>query len=171
MLQLWKPMLLVAWHTLAIYLFLIVMFRIVGRRQLAQLNVIDLVIILIMGSAVETAMVAGDTSLPAGLVSAAVLLAANRALVFVLSGSRRWRRFVAGDPILLVREGAFIEEHLRRAGLTESDVLHAMREREECDVRHVKFAVLEVNGTITVVPQGSETHKIPLRDPLPQPAN
>ncbi len=162
---------LVSWHTLAIYLFLIVLFRIVGRRQLAQLNVIDLVIIIVMGSAVETAMVAGDTSLPAGLVSAATLLIANRLIALALSRSRRWRRIVSGDPILLVREGQFIDEHLRLAGMTHDDVLEALREREECDVSHVKFAVLETNGTITVIPKTSETQSIRFRAPLEQAGN
>ena len=164
MIPAWQPMFLVAWHTLAIYLFLIVAFRIVGRRQLGQLNVIDLVILVVMGSAVETAMVAGDTSLPAGLVSAATLLLANRAIAAVLSRSRRWRRLVSGDPVLLVKEGQFIEEHLRRAGLTHDDVLEALREREECDVSHVKFAVIETNGAITVIPKGAETHRAKLRE-------
>jgi uncharacterized membrane protein YcaP (DUF421 family) len=164
MISAWKPMALVAWHTLAIYLFLIVMFRLVGRRQLGQLNVIDLVIIVIMGSAVETAMVAGDTSLQAGLISATTLLIANRFIASVLSRSRRWRRLVSGDPILLVKEGQFIEEHLRRAAMTHEDVLEAMREREACDVSNVKFAVLETNGTITIIPNGAETHRIRYRD-------
>ena len=163
----WNAMALVAWHTLAIYLFLIVMFRFVGRRQLGQLNIIDLVIIVVMGSAVETAMVAGDTSLPAGLVSAATLLVANRSIAFVLSRSRRWRRLVSGDPMLLVKEGQFIEEHLRRASMTHDDVLEAMREREVCDLSRVKFAVLETNGTITVIPMGAETHRIRYRDAPP----
>ena len=171
MLHEWRPMWLVAWHTLAIYVFLIVMFRVAGRRQLAQLNVIDLVIILVMGSAVETAMVAGDTSLQAGLVSAATLLIANRAIAWALCRSRRWRRLVTGDPILLVREGQFIEEHLHRAGLTHEDVLEALREREQCAIARVKFAVLETNGTVTVIPMDAETHRVRFRDTAVQPAD
>ena len=167
----WRALWLVSWHTLAIYIFLIVIFRVAGRRQLSQLNVIDLVIILVMGSAVETAMVAGDTSLKAGLVSAATLLVANRGIAWALSRSRRWRRLVTGDPILLVREGQFIEEHLHRAGMTREDVLEALREREACDISHVKFAVLETNGTVTVIPRDAETHRIRLRDPTVQPTD
>ena len=162
----WKALWLVAWHTLAIYLFLIAIIRIAGRRNLSQLNVIDLVIILVLGSAVETAMVAGDTSLKAGLTSAGVLLIANRAIAWAASRSRRWRRLVTGDPTLLVREGQFIEEHLRRAGMTHEDVLEAIREREECGIAHVKFAVLETNGTVTVIPRNAETHRAHLRDPI-----
>ena len=164
MMQEWRALWLVAWHTLAIYLCLIVMFRAAGRRHLAQLNIIDLVIILVMGSAVETAMVAGDTSLPAGLVSAGTLLIANRAIAWALSRSRRWRRLVSGDPMLLVREGQFIEENLRRAGMSHEDVLEALRQHEQCDIKRVKFAVLETNGIVTVIPRDAETQRIRFRD-------
>lgn len=160
-----RAMWLVAWHTLTIYVLLVALFRLARRRQLAQLNVIDLVIILVMGSAVETAMVAGDTSLPAGIVSAATLLLTNRCIAWMLSRSRRWRRLIAGDPILLVREGQFIESHLRRTGFSHDDVLEALREREICDLADVKFAVLETNGAVTVVPREAATHRIRFRDP------
>jgi uncharacterized membrane protein YcaP (DUF421 family) len=155
----WKPLIPVFWHTLVIYLFLIAMFRILGRRQLGQLNVIDLVIIILMGSAVETAMVAGNTSLPAGLVCAATLLGVNRLIAFILQRSRRWRHIVSGSPILLVQDGQFIDEHLRRTGLTRDDVLEAIREREKGDIKEVKFAVMEVDGTITVIPGDAKTSR------------
>src|SRR5258708_27551989 len=80
----------VALNTLVIYFFLVFAFRFIGRRQLGQLTIIDLVIIIIMGSAVETAMVNGNVSLQAGLVSAATLLFANRALSRFCLRSRRW---------------------------------------------------------------------------------
>jgi uncharacterized membrane protein YcaP (DUF421 family) len=104
-------------------------------------------------------------------VSAGTLLLANRLLSLALLRSRRWRSVVSGDPILLVREGHFLDEHLRRAGLTQEDVLEAMREREECDVSHVKFAVLEPNGAITVIPRDAETHRVPYRDTPTQSAD
>src|SRR5436305_8100266 len=121
----------VAVHTLVIYLFLVVALRAVGRRQTGQLTALDLVIIIVLGSAVETAMVAANTSLPAGIVSAGTLLLVNRLLTAALSRSRRLRHFVLGNPVLLIQNGHFIAEHLRRLGLTEADVLEAIRERGE----------------------------------------
>jgi uncharacterized membrane protein YcaP (DUF421 family) len=159
MLSALKPMIPVIWHTITIYLFLVVMFRLVGRRQLGQLNAIDLVIIIVMGSAVETSMVAGNTSLAAGLVCASTLLFVNRLIAFLMLRSRRWRHIVAGNPILLIKDGHFLEEHLRRAGMTQEDVIEALREREEARVEDVKFAVLELDGGITVIPRGAEIHR------------
>src|SRR5207245_376999 len=126
-------------QTLALYAFLIAALRLLGRRQTGQLTVVDLVIIILLGSAVETAMIAGDTSLPAGLVSAATLLLANRLLASMLRRSRRLRHLVVGNPILLVHDGHFVEEHLKRNGLLEADVLEAMRERGCAAIEDVRF--------------------------------
>jgi uncharacterized membrane protein YcaP (DUF421 family) len=147
----------VALFTLTIYVFLILAFRLVGRRQLGQLTVIDLVIILIMGSAVETAMVNGNLSLPAGLISASTLLLAN-AVVNALAHRFNWfRRLVSPPPVLLISQGQIIEEHLKRQGLTHDDLLEAIRERGVADIKDVKFAVLEEDGEINVVTSATIT--------------
>ncbi len=151
--------LLVFLHTAAIYACLVLGFRFVGRRLLGQLTLVDLVVITLMGSAVETSMVAGDTSLVAGLVSAGTLLTLDRALAAALWRSKRLRRLVGGAPVLLVHNGRLLEDHLRRAGLTEGDVLEALRERGESDVENVLYAVLEVDGEINIIPKGVRTLK------------
>jgi uncharacterized membrane protein YcaP (DUF421 family) len=146
-----RPLLAACAHTLILYTFLIVMLRVVGRRQMGQLTVVDLSIIILLGSAVETAMIAGNTSLLAGLVSAATLLVANRLLALVLWRSRSLRHVIAGEPVLLVHNGQFVEEHLKRMGLLESEVLAAIRERGCGGLKEVRFAVLEPDGSINVV--------------------
>ncbi len=153
------PLLHVFIHTVVIYSFLIAMLHFVSRRQLGQLTVIDLVIIILLGSAVETAMVNGDTSLQAGIVCSSTLLLLNYLLGRYLFRSRRLRHLVTGGPVLLIHDGQFIDEHLRRAGLTRSDVLEALREREQADVSQIKFAVLEMDGAINVVPMQATTHR------------
>ena len=148
-----KSLLFVAEHTLLIYLAVILGLRLVGRRQLSQLNVMDLVVIVVMGSAVETSMVAGDTSLPAGLVSTITLLLANRLLNTVTTRSRRLRHLLGGGPILLVHNGSLVDANLRRDGLTLEDVLEAIRERGFDCISSIRFAVLEADGSIHVVPK------------------
>jgi uncharacterized membrane protein YcaP (DUF421 family) len=138
-------------HTLILYAFLIGMLRVVGRRQMGQLTVVDLSIIILLGSAVETAMIAGHTSLLVGLASAATLLVANRLLAWTLLRSRRLRHLVAGESVLLVHNGQFVEENLKRMGLLESEVLTAVRERGFAGLEEVRFAVLEPDGSINVV--------------------
>ena len=141
----------VALSTLAIYVFLILMIRLVGRRMLAQLSAIDFIVIILLGSAVETAMVGASTSLAAGLVAATVLLVSNRLLTMVMVRSKRLRHLVTGGPVLLVHGGKLLQTRLRRLGFTEADVLEALRERGVHDLRDVTFAVLETDGRINVV--------------------
>ncbi len=144
---------IVALYTFTIYIFLILAFRFFGRRQLGQLTVIDLVIIIVMGSAVETAMVNGNLSLPAGIVSASTLLLTNRSINLLSRRSNWFRRLVSPGPILLISRGHIIEEHCKRSGLTDEDIREAIRERGCLDVKDVKFAVMEEDGEINIVPE------------------
>jgi uncharacterized membrane protein YcaP (DUF421 family) len=140
--------------TAGLYLFLIVLLRTFGRRQLGQLTVVDLVVVLLLGSAVETAMIHGNTSLPVGLASAATLLIVNRVLTLVFLRSDRLAHLVNGGPVLLVRNGRVLDEHLLRAGMTEADLLEALRSRGFAGPTGVDAAVLETDGSVSVV--GSE---------------
>jgi len=142
---------IVSGTTALIYLFLVVILRLFGRRQLGQLTSIDLVVVLLLGSAVETAMIHGDVSLPAGLASAATLLVLNRLLTFVFLHSDRFRHLVGGGPVLLVHDGRPIEEHLHKVGMTRSDLDEALRARGYADTAAVREAVLETDGTVSVI--------------------
>ena len=143
---------IVAGSTTVIYLFLILLLRVFGRRQLGQLTTIDLIVVLLLGSAVETAMIHGNLTLPAGLTSAATLLVLNKLLTVVFLRSKRLRHLVGGGPVLLVHDGKLVADHLRRVGMTPADVAEAIRGRGYEDLRRVRFAVLETNGEVTVVP-------------------
>jgi uncharacterized membrane protein YcaP (DUF421 family) len=144
-------LLIVAGTTACIYLFLITILRLVGRRQLAQLSALDLVVVLLLGSTVETAMIHGDTSLAAGLVSAGTLLALNRLLNAVFLRFPRLSHLVNGGPILLIHDGHAIYSHLRRVGLTGPDLEAALRARGYDGPAAINDAVLETDGTISVV--------------------
>jgi uncharacterized membrane protein YcaP (DUF421 family) len=137
--------------TLAIYAFLILMIRLVGRRMLAQLSALDFIVMILLGSAVETAMVGASTSLAAGLVAASVLLVSNRLLTTVMLRSKRLRHLVVGGPVLLVHHGKVLGARMRRLGFTEADILEALRERGIHDLSDVNSAVLEADGRINVV--------------------
>jgi uncharacterized membrane protein YcaP (DUF421 family) len=131
--------------------FLIVALRVFGRRQTGQLTVIDLVVVLLLGSAVDTAMIRGDTTLPVGLTSAATLLVMNRVLSWVFLQSNRLSHLVNGGPVLLVHDGAVVEEHLRWAGMTCEDLAESLWARGYDSVERVRTAVLETDGTVSVV--------------------
>jgi len=144
---------IIAASTLAIYVFLCSAIRLFSRRQLGQLSAFDLLIIILLGSSVETAMVHADTSIRAGTVSASVLLLANYGISKLIRRSRRFGHICGAGPVLLVHDGEFVEEHLKRVGMTREDVLHALRQREFPDLSNVRFAVLEADGQVNVIPR------------------
>ncbi len=146
-------------HTLVIYIFLIACLSLLGRRQVAQITFVELVVVLILGSAVETAMVAGNTTLLAGLVSAATLLLANRLFTLALARWHWLRQLVIGGPVILVRDGAFISPNLARVGLTEADVEEAIRAHGFAGSKEVRYAVLEIDGSVGVVPTSAPIHR------------
>jgi uncharacterized membrane protein YcaP (DUF421 family) len=148
-------LLIIAWHTLIVYVFLIVVIRTIGRRTLSQLSAIDLMVLLLLGSAVETSMVTASTALKGGFVAATVLLVANYLVTRLMLKSKRFRHLVNGGPILLVHDGAVVQENLWRVGFTVSDIKEAMREREIGALSDVRFGVLEPDGRINFVRQSA----------------
>lgn len=149
---------MVAVSTAAIYLFLTALLRIFGRRQLGQLTVIDVVVVLLLGSSVETAMIHGDVTLPAGLVCAATLLVVNRTLTRVLFRRPRLVKLIDGEPVLLINEGKPVAEHLRRAGMTERDLGQALRTHGYSKASEVRYATLEPDGSVSMIPRDPEAH-------------
>lgn len=134
--------------------------RLGGRRELGQLTPFDLVVVLLVANAVQNAMVGSDTSLAGGLVAAASLFALNAALARLRLRSTRLLQLVEGVPVVLIQHGAWVGENLRREGLTEDEVLAAVREHGEVgEVEHVALAVLETDGSVSVVPMSTPVHR------------
>lgn len=152
MLKVLSPLVPVVLQTLVLYIFLIVALRLAGHRLTAQLSVVELVVVMVLGSAVETSLVDGNTSLAAGLASALTLLVCNRALTLGLERSKWLRRALVGRPVPVVYKGRFLDRRMQQVGLSKDDVREAMRERGYDDVKQVRLAMLELNGGISVVP-------------------
>ena len=147
-------LLVVAVQTVAIYAFLVVAMSRLGRKQMAGLTPIGYLVIALLGSAVETGLYEGSGSLAAGLVSAAALILADHATTVLANRWPRLRRWLCGTPVVLVHDGRVIPEHLRLARLSERDLRAAVRKRGYEDLAAVRLAVLEVDGSVGVVPKG-----------------
>jgi len=139
-------------HTLVIYVFLILAIGRFGRPVLAELSPLTYIVVALLGSAVESGLYAGSASFSAGLVSATTLLLLNRVVSEGQRRSRRLRRALVPVPIVVVRHGAPVEESLRHCGLTLDELHAALRERGFDKISDVRFALMEVNGSVGVVP-------------------
>jgi len=154
----------IAIRTAVIYLVILVGLRVAGKREVGQLTVLDLVVLLLISNAVQNAMLGPDTSLIGGIIAVVVLLAMSVLLSQLRLRSQRLRRLVQGSPTVLVLHGEAIPDHMRREGLDEDTLLAALREHGVTDINDVEMAVLEVDGSISVVPAGQETRRV--RHPL-----
>jgi len=154
----------VALRTVLVYVCLLTGLRLAGKREIGQLTVFDLVVLLLISNAVQNAMVGSDSSLTGGLIAAVVLLVGNMLVAQLRLRSTRLRRLVEGTPTLLVLHGQVIPEHLRRESLDEDMLEAALREHGVANIRDVEMAVLETDGSISVVPGGGETKRV--RRPL-----
>ncbi|MGA7669932.1 MAG: YetF domain-containing protein [Nitrolancea sp.] len=146
-------------RTLVVYVALLLGLRVAGKRELGQMSPFDLVVVLVLANAVQNAMVGPDTSLTGGLVAAGTLLAVNWGVDQLRLRYGWFARGIRGSATLLVNDGHFIEEHLRHEGIDEEDVHMAMREHGVDELSQVKAAILEVDGTISIVPGSSVVHR------------
>lgn len=151
-------------RTLVVYLVILVGLRLAGKREMGQMTVFDLVVLLLIANAVQNAMVGPDTSLLGGILAALVLLIVNG---IVAMARLRWpglNRWVEGTPTLLVLHGKIIQAHLRKEGIDDEMLLAALREHGVAEIGEVEMAVLENDGSISVVPVGGGTTRT--RKPL-----
>ncbi len=135
----------------AVYLFLLVLLRVTGKRQVGQMSPFDLVLLLVLSNAVQNSMNGGDTSLVGGLVSAAALVALNFVLGLITLRSKKLEALVEGRPQLLVHNGQLFEDVLASAQLTHHELQAALRQAGCTSVNEVRCAMLETNGGISVV--------------------
>lgn len=133
-----------------VYGVLLAFLRLTGRRVLGQMTPFDLVTLLLLSNAVQNAMIGPDNSLVGGLLAAGVLLAMNR----WVSRTTLLRRAIEGHPVLLVYQGRLLNENLRRENVDVEELLTALREHGVSDPSGVAMAVLELDGTISVIPAG-----------------
>jgi uncharacterized membrane protein YcaP (DUF421 family) len=141
-----------AFRAAAIYLAVLVVLRLFGKREVGQFTLIDLVLILLLANAVQPAMTGPDTSLTGGLVIIITLILVNRLIALARAKIPFVARLVESSPTVLVRDGAWIPEALEREELSVDDMNMSIREHGLSDVSEVKLAVLEGDGTISIVP-------------------
>ncbi len=139
-------------RTAIVLLALVLGIRLLGKREVGGLNIVDLVLVLLLGNAVQNAITGGSGSLAVGIVTASVLLALDRALG-ILFVRRPWiQRTLFGDPTVLATGGRLDRKAMRREGIDEDDILAAMRDLGLNDLSKVRLAVLEADGTISIIP-------------------
>ena len=138
-------------RSVIVYLFLIVILRITGKRQVGQLAPFDLVLLLVLSNAVQNSMNGGDNSLIGGLIGAATLIAVNYGVALLTYRNKRIEALVEGRPQILIHNGKLFEKVMHEAHMTHHELNAALRQAGCLSVEEVRCATLENNGTVSVI--------------------
>ncbi len=148
--QIGEPVIEKAIRTVAVYGGIVVLLRLGGKRDLAQLNSFDLVVLLLLSNVVQNAIIGNDNSLVGGLLGAMMLIAINAAIVRGVRMNDRATALFEGTPSVLVRDGVLLEPAVRRLGIRPDDVETAVRRQGANDLGEVAKATLQPGGAIVV---------------------
>jgi len=136
-----------------VYFALLVMIRVSGKRTMGQFTSFDMLLVVLLGNAVQNALLGKDVSVGGGLLLAATLMGINWLVGLASARNRRLEAWVEGSPVLLAREGKVYKDVLRRELISREDFDKAMREAGIDAIDDIRLAVLETNGHITLVPR------------------
>ena len=140
-------------RTAIVYLFIVFVLRISGKREVGQMSVLELIVILVISDAVQNSMVGDNTTLWGGLAAVLTLLALDYTLKAVSRRSKRVREAIEGEPRLIIRDGRLLQHALDQEGLDMEEVRAAVRSHGVADIKDVRIAVLETDGSISVIPR------------------
>ena len=138
-------------RTILVYLFLIVSLRLAGKRELAQLNPFDLVVLMTLSNTVQNAIIGNDNSLLGGLIGAATLLMVNYVVVRFLYSHESIDHFIEGDPELLIEKGVLQIDQLKKELITTTELVEAAHKQGFASLDEIEQAVMEPGGTLTFV--------------------
>ena len=153
--------------SVTIYVFIIAAIRLFGKKELAQLSVIDLVFILLISNSVQNAMVGNDSTILGGVAAALGLFICNYILKLFLRRSSRFSELVQGEKIVIVVDGKLLQHGLHLSMMSMEEVQMAIREHGVKDISEVDLMVLEVDGNITVLSK-NYSHKTVRKRKKPQ---
>jgi uncharacterized membrane protein YcaP (DUF421 family) len=137
-------------RAVAVYVFLFLLLRFVGKKHVGELAPFDLLVLLILSETVQNAMIGDDKSLIGGLISAGTLIALMQVMGYLSWRSKKMQRLLAGKPKVLVRHGRRHKEMMRER-VSISELTEALRRQGCTDIANVRVAILENDGNITVV--------------------
>lgn len=141
-------------RALVIYFGLMLIFRLAGKRTLAQATPFDLILLLIVSEAFQSALVGQDGSLTAAFLAATTLVFTDILLSLIKQRSRKLERLLDDIPLVLVEEGQPLKERMNRARVDEEDILSAARMQQGLErMDQIKYAVLERSGGISIIPK------------------
>jgi len=136
------------------YVFIVFLMRVIGRRELSSLAPTDLVLLVVLGDLIQSAVTQSDTSVTGAVLAVSTFGVLGGGSSWLVFRSRRAARIIEGQPLILVENGKVIEANMRSQRISIDDLLEAARAQQIGRVSEIKWAVLETSGTISIIPNG-----------------
>jgi uncharacterized membrane protein YcaP (DUF421 family) len=134
-----------------VYFFLLIGLRLAGKRELAQLNPFDFIVLMTLSNTVQNAIIGDDNTLIGGIIGASALLAINYAVVRLVRKNRKFERLLAGRGDVLVKDGVIQRDHLDRELISKAELLAAAHKQGITSLKDVEYCVLEPTGTLSFI--------------------
>jgi uncharacterized membrane protein YcaP (DUF421 family) len=133
----------------AVYLLL----RVIGRRELAQMEPFDFILLIVLGDAIQQGLTQDDYSVTGALIVITSIAAIQAGVGYAAFHSRGFRRIVEGEPVVLVEDGRIIEKNLRRARIAPEELAEEARLSKLTSIQDIAWAVLETSGKVSIIPK------------------
>jgi uncharacterized membrane protein YcaP (DUF421 family) len=143
----------IALRALFLYAFVVFVIRVMGRRELSSLSAVDLVLLIVLGDAIQQGLTQDDYSVTGAVIAVSTLAAVQVGSSYLSYRSRRARRILEGEPIVILQAGKLIERNMKRERLTEDEVAEEMRAQQIASVEDVEWGILEADGNMSFIPK------------------
>ena len=145
----------IAIRAVVIFFFIFLLTRIIGRRELSSLEPFDLILLIVLGDAVQQGLTQDDYSVTGALIVITTFAVLQVAVSYVSYRFPRLRPVLDGNPLIVVEDGKPIERNLKRERLTVEEVMEEARQQQIGSLGEIQWAVLETSGTISFIKKGS----------------
>jgi uncharacterized membrane protein YcaP (DUF421 family) len=143
----------IAIRAIALFCFMLFITRVIGRRELSSLSPFDLILLIVLGDAIQQGLTQDDYSVTGAIIAISTIATLQVATSYVSYRSRRARKILEGLPVVVVQDGKFVEANLKRERMTSDEIEEEMRVQQIASLDRVEWAILETNGTMSFIPK------------------
>jgi len=136
-----------------LYAFVVILMLVMGRPELSSLRPLGLVLLIVLGDAIQQGMTQDDYSVTGAVIAVSTIAVVQVGISYLSFRSRRARRVLEGEPVIIIEDGKLIERNLRRERLTEDEIAEKMRTQQIASVEDVEWGILESSGNMSFIPK------------------
>jgi uncharacterized membrane protein YcaP (DUF421 family) len=138
-------------RSIVLYAFVVFVMRVIGRRELSSMTPFDLVLLIVLGDAIQQGLTQDDYSVTGAILAVATIATLQVCTSYLSYRSKRARTVLEGEPIVLIDHGQIVERNLSRERMTEDEVAEEMRQQQIASLDEVEWAIVEANGAISFI--------------------